>query len=78
MAFENVGLPFFAREQMQDPHCYLDNEKIEGDSRRSGRKTVLTMASTVVTVNEGLLMGSGPYWIHVAWRHFLPIRTNRR
>lgn len=50
-----------AQEQVQDLHCYLDNEEIEGDNGRKMRKG-LDEFDTYITANQARIPNYGERW----------------
>lgn len=50
-----------AREQVQDLHCYLDTEQIEGDNGRKLRKGLGEMDSYIVA-NQARIPSYGERW----------------
>ncbi len=50
-----------ARERIQDLHCYLDNERIEGDNGRKLRKA-LDELDTYIMANQRLIPNYGERW----------------
>ena len=50
-----------AREQIQDPQCYLDHEEIEGENGRKLRKA-LDEFDTYITANRSLIPNYGERW----------------